>query len=339
MGGDGSDIGGRGTDKTAEVFGGGLSCGARGLAAEGWRGWLARHFYFLVRARSGRVRGNGVFLSGFRPSLSEPSDRLARICVESGRFGRILLDMRNAMLIAVAMGCVAGVGGVAGAAGFRVDGFEQGPLSLSTLSGTNGTGADIANADSLGSRRSVTLFQSSGGTGNMVVENGRLRGWNDGGGTNVTVAYGWRHFPGSGAGLTGLTTDNLNISIAGTDRIRFSFSELTGFLRIFATLNTDTPNGAGQGFLSNGNAGNPVARPTAAGDFDLLFSDLRVPNNTNPLDYSNVDRVQFVFQVGFQSSFTLDGIGFSYALVPEPAAIGWLGAAGVVLMGRRRRRW
>jgi hypothetical protein len=221
--------------------------------------------------------------------------------------------------------------------GFPVDGFQQAPFSITTTSGTNGTGAELPQSDSLGGRRSVTLFQANGGSASMSVVDGVLRGSNTAGSTNVTVGYGWR-YTGGGAGLTGLTTDNLNISILGTDRIRFQFTELTGFVRILATLSTDTPNGAGQGVLSNANAGNPAAFATTPGTFDLLLSDLRVPNNAQPLDFRNVDRVVFVLQLGPQASFALDSIGFNYVLVPEPGSAGLILGLSSLLLARRRVR-
>lgn len=212
----------------------------------------------------------------------------------------------------------------AAAAPVLIDGFTEGSFNLTSTGSTVGT--DHSGVDTLDGWRAL-LFRHNGSESATATLSPGGPVTVSGGSSMLTFGYGYR-YSGGGALQGGINT-RLGADLSTTTGIEFDFGSLTGQVNIIVSLVTAYPGGS-NGYLNNGNAGDPVHRTTTAGKFVVPYSGLRTPSGYNSVDLSKIDSISVTL---YGTNFTLNSI----TAVPEPALGGVL-MAGLATMTLARRR-
>lgn len=215
-----------------------------------------------------------------------------------------------------------------------IDPFQSGTFTYTASTGGS-AGGDQTAADIVGGDRAVALYSppSYGSTITATLPS-------SGGGATVgpgyaaaDFGYGYRY--NGGGSLAGSPATELHLDLSGDNGVTFTFSNVTGPLRIIANIQNDT----GAGISNNGPNSFLVS---SSGTYVLPFSALT--EDYGAINLANVNYLDFDFQPNVGASFTLDNIGGSPTVAPTPepstvAAFAFTGlfAAGLMLRARKRR--
>ncbi len=208
-----------------------------------------------------------------------------------------------------------------------IDPFTSGTFAYSAANG-QADGGDQAAANVPGGDRTVTVYNPYNSVPFAAALPARGAGVTVGPGYALFgLSYGTRYNGGGSTVGTDATSAHLDLSHA--DRLRFTFTAVSGTVQIYATLQN-----VGGGSLSNGNPGDPSFTVSAPGTYDLPFSSLESRGGVNLAD---VDILSLSLQPYGGSSFTLRNL----AAAPEPSSlvglfVGVLGVGARALQVRRR---